>query len=130
MKCQKIIMTASLLLALAVIIGAFGAHVLGPRLGAHYLNVYETGVHYQFYGSLGVLLIGILAVSHPSRLLHYAAGLLVLGVVLFSGSLYVLAVTKIKMLGIITPFGGMSMIAGWLCLFFAVRRERFSGIKN
>lgn len=120
---KTILMTASAFLVLAVAIGAFGAHGLKPHLSAEMIQTYKTGVEYHFYHALGLLLIGVLAVSFPSDLLKWAAIFLAAGIVLFSGSLYVLAVTGIKMLGAITPLGGLSFIAGWVLLLVAVWKK-------
>lgn len=120
---KTIISTAAILLALAVAIGAFGAHALESRLSADLLQTYETGVKYHFYHALGLLLTGILALQYPSKLMNWSALLLGLGILLFSGSLYVLAITGIRWLGAITPFGGISFIAGWVLLFLAIRKK-------
>ncbi len=82
-------MTASILLALAVTIGAFGAHGLKSHLSAEMMQIYKTGVEYHFYHALGLLLIGVLAISFPSEFLKWSAIFLTAGIVLFSGSLYV-----------------------------------------
>ncbi|WP_372950669.1 DUF423 domain-containing protein [Mariniphaga sp.] len=120
---KTILMTASVLLALAVALGAFGAHGLKSQLSTDMMQTYKTGVDYHFYHALGLLLIGILAVSFPSELLKWSAILLMAGIILFSGSLYVLAVSGIKWLGAVTPVGGLSFIAGWVMLFFAVWKK-------
>lgn len=120
---KTILMTASILLALAVALGAFGAHGLKSQLSTDMLQTYKTGVEYHFYHALGLLLIGILAVSFPSELIKWSAICLVAGIVLFSGSLYALAVSGIKWLGAITPIGGLSFIAGWVLLFLAVWKK-------
>jgi len=117
---KTILLIGSGLIALAVGLGAFGAHGLKSQLSETMLQTYKTGVEYHFYHALGLLLIGVLALSIPSPLLKWSAILLTLGIVLFSGSLYVLAVSGIKWLGAITPFGGVSFIAGWILLFLAV----------
>ncbi len=117
---KTIIMTASVLLALAVAIGAFGAHGLKSQISAEMLQSYKTGVEYHFYHALGLLLIGVVAVFIPSAYVKWSAILLFAGIILFSGSLYVLAITSIKWLGAITPFGGLSFIAGWILLFIGV----------
>ena len=116
-------MTASVFLALAVALGAFGAHGLKSQLSTDMMQTYKTGVEYHFYHALGLLLIGILAVMYPSGLLKWSAILLTAGIVVFSGSLYVLAVSGIKWLGAITPLGGLSFIAGWVVLFLAVWKK-------
>jgi len=110
---------------LAVAIGAFGAHGLETRLTAHELDIYETGVKYHFYHALGILLIAALGDKLPSRKAAlWASRLLLIGIVLFSGSLYALAVSGVKELGAITPIGGVAFIAGWLCLAFAARKPK------
>ncbi|WP_372933359.1 DUF423 domain-containing protein [Mariniphaga sediminis] len=120
---KTILMTASVLLALAVALGAFGAHGLKSQLSTDMMQTYKTGVEYHFYHALGLLLIGILAVMYPSGLLKWSAILLTAGIIVFSGSLYVLAVSGIKWLGAITPLGGLSFIAGWVVLFLAVWKK-------
>lgn len=117
---KTIIMTASVFLALAVAIGAFGAHGLKSHLSTEMLTTYKTGVEYHFYHALGLLLVGVLAVYMPSVQLKWSAIFLGAGIILFSGSLYVLAITGIKWIGAITPLGGLSFIAGWILLFVAV----------
>ena len=113
-------MIGSALMALAVGLGAFGAHGLKSHLSENMLQTYKTGVDYHFYHALGLLLIGVLAATMPSSLLKWSAICLTAGIVLFSGSLYVLSISGIKWLGAITPFGGLSFIAGWVLLFVAV----------
>ena len=120
---KTIIMTASVLLTLAVIFGAFGAHALKSHLSTEMIQIYKTGVEYHFYHALGLLLLGILAVTMPSVYLKWSAILLTAGIILFSGSLYALAVTGIKALGAITPLGGLSFIAGWIMLFISVWKK-------
>jgi len=117
---KSILMTASVLLALAVMLGAFGAHGLKTHLSSEMMQVYKTGVEYHFYHALGLLFIGVLSISIPSGLLNWSALFLTVGIILFSGSLYLLAISGIKWLGAITPIGGLSFIAGWILLFVAV----------
>jgi uncharacterized membrane protein YgdD (TMEM256/DUF423 family) len=108
------------LLALAVMIGAFGAHGLEGTLDAYSMGVYETGVKYHFYHALGLLIVSLLprigALS--AKRAGWICGLLLAGVVLFSGSLYVLAITGMRILGAVTPLGGVAFIAAWLMLAF------------
>ncbi len=120
---KTILMLASALLALAVGIGAFGAHGLKAHISDDMMQVYKTGVEYHFYHALGLLFIGVLSITMPSGLLNWSAILLSIGIVLFSGSLYVLAVSGVKWVGAITPLGGVSFIAGWILLFVAVWRK-------
>lgn len=111
--------------ALAVTLGAFGAHVLGPRLSPELLAVYQTGVDYHFVHALGLLLTGIAAAGLGGSLALRLAGWLMLGgTVLFSGSLYLLAVTGLRWLGAITPFGGTAFILAWALLALAAWRHR------
>jgi uncharacterized membrane protein YgdD (TMEM256/DUF423 family) len=107
-------------LALAVIVGAFGAHALEGRLDAYAKGVYQTGVSYHFYHALGLLIVSFLPRigALPASRAAWVCGLLLVGIVLFSGSLYVLAITGVRMLGAVTPFGGLSFIAAWLLLAY------------
>lgn len=116
--------TGAWALALGVIIGAFGAHGLRGRLDAYSLDVYQRAVLYHFVHALGILITGALAASGAiaRRSANWAGGLLLAGVVLFSGSLYVLAITGNRMLGAITPFGGVAFIAGWIVLAICAAR--------
>lgn len=116
---KTILLTASIFLMFAVAIGAFGAHGLKNHLSGEMLAIYKTGVEYHFYHALGLLIIGVLAFSMPSVYLKWSAILLSAGIILFSGSLYALALTGIKGLGAITPIGGISFIAGWILLFIS-----------
>lgn len=120
---KTILMTASVLMALAVAIGAFGAHGLKAQLSVEMLQIYKTGVEYHFYHALGLFLVGVLAISYPSKLLKWSAVFLTSGIVLFSGSLYLLAVSGISWIGAITPIGGISFITGWILIFIAVFKK-------
>ena len=120
---KTILLTASVCLVTAVIIGAFGAHGLKSHLSDEMMRVYKTGVEYHFYHALGILLVGVLSVSVPSGLLNWSAIFLTLGILLFSGSLYVMAISGVTWLGAITPFGGLSFIVGWILLFVAVWKK-------
>jgi uncharacterized membrane protein YgdD (TMEM256/DUF423 family) len=124
MNQKSTLLTGSLLCGLGVVIGAFGAHALNPVLAAnHRIETYEVAVRYQFYHALALLAIGVLMDKFLSRLLGTAALLMVLGVAIFSGSLYVLSITGITWLGAITPFGGALMIFGWVLLFAGIFRR-------
>ena len=106
--------------ALAVMLGAFGAHGLKAKLSEKMLANYMTGVEYHFYHTLALLAIGLLALHLQSRLLVSGGWAFVIGIVLFSGSLYVMALTGITKLGMITPIGGLAFILGWVLLAAAV----------
>jgi len=112
----------AVLLALAVAIGAFGAHALRERLDAYATGIYERAVFYHFVHALGLVAIGIavsarVAVGSTALV---AGWLLLVGIIVFSGSLYALALTGIKKLGAITPIGGLAFIAGWIVFAFAL----------
>ncbi len=114
----------AVLLALSVILGAFGAHGLKNRLDAYSMSVYEKAVFYQFVHSLGILIVSVLPKTgtfSPGSAGTVCA-LLLAGIVIFSGSLYLLAVTGNRMLGAITPIGGVCFIVGWVLLAWYLRR--------
>ena len=103
---------------LGVALGAFGAHALKERLGP-LAPVWETGVHYQLIHSLALLFLGLAANQLPAAAVQRIGALFVAGIVLFSGSLYVLALTDVKWLGAVTPLGGLCFLVGWVYLAFA-----------
>lgn len=105
-------------LALAVALGAFGAHGLKNHLDAYLMSVWEKAVFYHFIHSLGLLAVGLAARSGGlnATTANRVGWLLLAGIVLFSGSLYALALTRVTTLGAITPFGGAAFIAAWICL--------------
>jgi len=108
--------------AAGVALGAFGAHALKARLSADMLAVWQTAVQYHFWHALALIAIGILiALALPgSALLRWAGWLMVAGILLFSGSLYALALSGVRSLGAVTPFGGVAWIAAWVLLAVAV----------
>jgi uncharacterized membrane protein YgdD (TMEM256/DUF423 family) len=102
---------------LAVVFGAFGAHALKARLDGYAMGVFETAVQYHFYHSLALLAVGVIALSQPHTTLLKSGGwLFLVGILIFSGSLYVLSMTGMRWLGAITPIGGLAFIGGWACL--------------
>ncbi|MDI3373535.1 DUF423 domain-containing protein [Pseudomonas sp. V104_6] len=105
-----------------VALGAFAAHGLKNRLSADYLAIFHTGVTYQLVHALALFGVALLTVHLPGRLVGWAGYLFVLGIVLFSGSLYLLTLTGISKLGMITPIGGLCFLAGWVCLGLAAWR--------
>lgn len=114
----------ALLMAAAVGLGAFGAHGLKGKLSADMMQVYQTGVEYHFYHALGVLLIGVIAGFYPQATgVQWAGWALALGILLFSGSLYCLALSGVRWLGAITPLGGVSFIVGWVMLAVSLYRN-------
>jgi uncharacterized membrane protein YgdD (TMEM256/DUF423 family) len=105
---------------LAVALGAFGAHVLKDKLTANYMAVYDTGARYHLTHAVALLAVALLtSVLGDSKVLRASGWLFTVGMVLFSGSLYALAITGITMLGAITPIGGLCLLAGWACLAVA-----------
>lgn len=120
--------TAALLGALSVMLGAFAAHGLKKMLAADELQTFETAVRYQFYHVFALLAVGMLYAAFPGKLMQWAGRFFIAGIVLFSGSLYLLCYVKyaqlpLNWLGAITPFGGACFIAGWLLLFTAVAKR-------
>ncbi|MEI6141665.1 MAG: DUF423 domain-containing protein [Mariniphaga sp.] len=102
--------------ALAVLLGAFGAHLLKQIITPELLEVYKTGVQYHFYHTFALLAVGIIGRQYPSAILKWSGYLFIAGIVIFSGFLYLLAITGIKALGLIVPIGGLSLVAAWICL--------------
>jgi uncharacterized membrane protein YgdD (TMEM256/DUF423 family) len=112
-QARRFCQVAAVLLALATLIGALGAHVLQPRLSPQRYEVLQTALHFQFFHALGLLAVGVLLDRLALRTLRAAAWLLFAGVLLFSGSLYLLLVGAPRMIGLLTPIGGLALIAGW-----------------
>jgi uncharacterized membrane protein YgdD (TMEM256/DUF423 family) len=111
-------------MALAVALGAFGAHALKARLAPDMLDVWRTGVTYHAWHGLALLLIGVLLLHVPANaFLRVGAWLFVAGILLFAGSLYALALGAPKGVGAITPFGGLAFIVGWLAIGWAMISE-------
>ncbi|MEM6451726.1 MAG: DUF423 domain-containing protein [Cyanobacteria bacterium P01_D01_bin.105] len=114
------LVVASLLGALSVVSGAFGAHALKGQLTETALTSFETGVRYQMYHAIALIPIALLVKQHPDESLLTATGwCFIVGTLLFSGSLYGLSLGGIKALGPVTPLGGVAFIAGWICLAIA-----------
>ena len=118
------LMFGALLMAVAVMLGAFGAHGLKGKLTPEMMQVYRTGVEYHFYHALGVLLIGAIAGFYPqAQGVQWAGWALIVGIFLFSGSLYALALSGIRWFGPITPLGGVFFIIGWVMLAVSIYRH-------
>ena len=112
---------------LSVVIGAFGAHALKPLISAKMMAVYNTAVQYQMFHALALLILGVLlhtlvSTDLQAKRFRLAGKLFLVGLVLFCGSLYLLAITSVKILGAITPLGGLAFILAWLVLFYALYR--------
>ena len=126
------LITGSLLAGLAVALGAFGAHGLKKIVAAEMVNTFETGVRYQFYHAFALILVAMLFEKFPGTWMNYAGYSFIVGMLLFSGSLYILTAINasgavgLKGIGIITPFGGLFLIAGWILMAIAfVKAPRF-----
>lgn len=104
---------------IGVALGAFGAHALRARLPPEMLAVFETGVRYQMYHACAILIVALAAARLDGWLIRTAGWSFAAGIVLFSGSLYVLALSRITVFGAITPIGGLAFLAGWACLIAA-----------
>ena len=126
---KKILKTAAVLGALSVILGAFGAHALKQLISDKNLQTYETGVRYQFYHVIALFITGILYKDFTNNYLQWAGRLFCLGILLFSGSLYLLSfieltdMTGLKWVGAITPLGGVCFIIAWLLLALGISKE-------
>ena len=120
MKNRTILLAGAIFMALAVLLGAFGAHALKKVLAPDMLVIYKTGVEYQFYHALGLLLIGVIGFHIRSKYIQWAGLFISIGIIIFSGSLYVLTLSGIKALGAITPIGGLSFVVGWIFLAIAI----------
>jgi uncharacterized membrane protein YgdD (TMEM256/DUF423 family) len=123
MDARKTLAIAGALIALATVCGAFGAHALKASLTPQKLQVYETAVRYQYFHALGLLGMGVLMRSMDSKALRWSALLVAVGVLLFSGSVYLLTFGAPRLVGIVTPIGGLALIAGWIVFAVAVWRK-------
>ena len=109
---------------LVVILGAFGAHGLKDILDEYGKSIYEKAVLYHMFHTVAILILGLIEKIQPELQLSLAGWAFIFGIILFSGSLYVLAVTGIKSLGMITPIGGVFFIIGWVLLFLKVKKHK------
>ncbi len=118
------LLIAALLGFLTVALGAFGAHALKGALASYGRDIYEKAVLYQMFHTVALLIVGMLQRQNESLALAPVGWLFLAGMILFCGSLYVLAITGIKWLGAITPFGGLAFLLGWLWLAYLLLREK------
>jgi uncharacterized membrane protein YgdD (TMEM256/DUF423 family) len=107
---------------IAVALGAFGAHSLKTKLSADMLNIFEIGVRYQMYHALGLIAVAWAMTRWPEANLNAAGWAFIVGIVVFSGSLYLLSATDIRWLGAITPIGGLAFLIGWAILIWSIGR--------
>lgn len=118
---KSFLLAGALLGALAVALGAFGAHALKDYLASiNRADTFETAVKYQFYHALALVLVGILSKEFPSGAMEWSGRLLFVGSLIFCGSLYLICFTGITKFGAVAPIGGLSLILGWLMLFWGV----------
>jgi|SRR5580704_14171937 uncharacterized membrane protein YgdD (TMEM256/DUF423 family) len=120
----RILACSGALLALATLLGAFGAHALRGDLSADRLSVFLTADRYQFFHSLGLMGVGLAARSMDGALVRWAAALILVGIVLFCGSLYALTFGVPQAIGFLTPLGGVLLLAGWVLFAIAMWRAR------
>ena len=120
---QLAVLTGAVYGFVGVAFGAFGAHALKARLAPEVLAVWKTAVEYQLYHALALLLVGLIATQKPSIAITNSAICFALGVLVFSGSLYVLALSGVRWLGAITPIGGLLLLSGWALLFWAALKR-------
>lgn len=121
---KKILLSGSIFGLLTVVIGAFGAHALEEILLQNgRVDTFETAVKYQGLHALALVLLGIVSEKLNSSLIRYAAISMVIGILIFSGSLYILSITNIGFLGAITPIGGLGLIAGWILLIIGIYKS-------
>ena len=119
MPSTSFIKVGSILAFLAVAAGAFGAHGLKNILSSQMLEVYHTAVDYHMWHAIGLLIIGLIQQHKPSSLLSKSAYFMLAGITLFSGSLYAMSLSGYKILGIITPIGGICLLIAWALLAMA-----------
>ncbi|HIG79065.1 MAG TPA: DUF423 domain-containing protein [Cycloclasticus sp.] len=119
MNTSPFVALGALLAFLAVTFGAFGAHSLKGQLSEHYLTVYQTATDYQMWHAMGLILIGLLQQQKPSKHLRRAGWLMLTGILIFSGSLYALSLSDVKILGAITPIGGVCFLIAWLLVAYS-----------
>jgi uncharacterized membrane protein YgdD (TMEM256/DUF423 family) len=121
---KNFLLIASFMMALVIAIGAFGAHGLKATTDEYLMAVYNTGVQYHFYNTLGLFAIALITYFLPnSKQIVVSGYLLILGTLIFSCSLYLLVILKVSWLGAITPFGGTLMIISWMVIGFTVLNE-------
>lgn len=116
---KTFVMIGALMGVIGVALGAFGAHGLRSRLTPEMLAIFETGVRYQMYHALALVALGALSPMLSGRLPVVAGWAFTIGIIIFSGSLYALALSGVRILGAVTPFGGVAFLIGWACLAIA-----------
>lgn len=108
-----------------VVMGAMGAHILKHKLTSDMFSTFQTGLQYHFYHALGLILIGVLILHQPqSKLLKLAGWIMFVGILFFSGTLYIISFTEMRTLGMVAPIGGLSLMSAWLMLAYALWTDK------
>ncbi len=124
MNTKQFLISGSLFMALAVGFGAFGAHIVQDMLTPDRFEVFKTAVEYHFYHAIGLLILGLIGQSmEPSKWITWSGYSMIAGILIFSGSLYILTLTDTSWLGAVTPLGGFALILGWCFLILAILKQ-------
>lgn len=124
MKAKHFLISGSLFMALAVGFGAFGAHIVQDMLSPDRFEVFKTAVEYHFYHAIGLLIVGLIGQRiEPSKWIAWSGYCMIGGILIFSGSLYILTLTDTSWLGAVTPLGGFAFILGWCFLILAILKQ-------
>ena len=129
-QSKKFMAIAAVFAMLATVSSAFVAHLLKDSFNAYQLAIFQTGVFYQFIHSLGLLGVGLVYFHLPHRYIKLSGNLFIIGIILFSGSLYLISMLQMKSLGIMTPIGGLAFVLGWLCLAIGVYQHDVTELDN
>lgn len=122
-KAKIFLAICAFMMALAISLGAFGAHILKSILTPEFLKVYHTGIQYHFYNTLGLFAVTIIYILKPKKIVFISMFLILVGTVIFSFSLYFLTILNMPTLGIITPIGGTLLVIAWLVLTYGIIKE-------
>uniref|UniRef100_UPI004047F3EC DUF423 domain-containing protein n=1 Tax=Aliarcobacter sp. TaxID=2321116 RepID=UPI004047F3EC len=123
-KIKKFLAISSFMMALAIALGAFGAHGLKVVLSEHMLTIYKTGIEYHFYNTLGLFIATFIYALKPnSKKIYISLWLILIGMIIFSFSLYLLSILNMPILGAITPIGGSLLIIAWLTLSYGILKD-------
>lgn len=123
---KQFVFYGSIFMATVVAFGAFGAHGLKNVLSKEMLAVYHTGVEYNFYHALGLFAVAFVANFNPSKKIKWAGYFMIFGIIFFSYSLYILSITKLSWIGVVTPIGGSGFIMAWVLLALGVKEKFFA----
>ena len=120
---KVLLVVGSVFAALSVLFGAFGAHILKSRLSAEDLTIFETAVRYQIYHELGIMIMGVASFYIPHNLISLPSYFMIIGTIIFSGTLYLIVFTNLRWIGAFTPIGGLCLILGWLIFAYNIYRS-------